>query len=496
MAHLAIDEHIPDIFTIICCNDSFQLALDLNTIKTLLRVCKRVRSLLSSKLPRFNTWCQSMELLNPDGQMRIGLTPSDQIAISLHCKNQATADRSWLEDQADKGNAAASYFMARILQAELARQRSMNWNKWKAMQQEIFHYLKNAAKTSHPMAQLHLAECYRNGLGVDQDHTKAVDMFRSFADGGVPHAQIALGRCYENGEGVDQDYDAAIEWYSKATDQGSDDGRLHTVFLQAWFSLIGHGVDQSDADAFNHWQQVSNLSTDSVIKPIATHMLGWMHYLGRGTQLDKQEGVKMIRDNRSDEFPLGEDECLAPYRWRVSSDSPTSRKFFQLCQLESNRDWLCRHLMAVCLFHGFGTTENRKNAAVIFEQLANDGHSDSQYWIGWCYYRGGGVSGNYKKAFEWFSKSVDQGNSYGQYMVGYCYYYGYGVAKDETKAVEWFRKSAVQGNRYGQNYLGHCYQNGEGVPENIDTAIFWYRKSAGQRWQDAINQLTKLGKWP
>ncbi|KAI9201969.1 uncharacterized protein BJ171DRAFT_444897 [Polychytrium aggregatum] len=103
MARLAIDEYNPDIVTIICCNDSFQLALDLSTIKILLRVCKRVRSLLSSKLPRFLTWSQNAGLCHPDGQLQIGLTPSDQIALSLHCKDQNTADRSWLIEQADQG---------------------------------------------------------------------------------------------------------------------------------------------------------------------------------------------------------------------------------------------------------------------------------------------------------------------------------------------------------------------------------------------------------
>ncbi|KAI9201973.1 Sel1 repeat family protein, partial [Polychytrium aggregatum] len=73
------------------------------------------------------------------------------------------------------------------------------------------------------MAQFHLAECYRNGLGVDQDHAKAVELYRSLADRGIPQAQVALGRCYESGEGVEQDYNTTIEWYSKAADQGSED---------------------------------------------------------------------------------------------------------------------------------------------------------------------------------------------------------------------------------------------------------------------------------
>ncbi|KAI9205141.1 uncharacterized protein BJ171DRAFT_423639 [Polychytrium aggregatum] len=382
MARLDIDDHNPDIFTIICFNDSFQLALDLTTIATLLRVCKQARPLLSSKVPRFHTWCQNAGLCNPDGQLRFALTPSDQIALSLHCEDQATADRSWLEDRAEQGNASASYFLARILQVD---QESENDDELEgsAERQHIFRLLEKAANTSHPMAQFHLAGCYRNGLGVDPDHTKAIQLYRSLADRGIPQAQVALGRCYESGEGVDQDYDTAIEWYSKAADQGSEDGRLHIL-----------------------------------------------------------------------------------------------------------------HLEAVCVFHGFGTTRDLEKAAGTFEQLADEGHSDSQFWIGDCYCYGGGVSTDYTKAFEWFRKSAGQDNSYGQWMVGFCYYNGWGVTKDRTKAVEWYRKSAGQDNRYGQDWLGECYWLGRGVPKNVGTAVFWYRKAAEQGFQDSIDSLEQLGKWP
>ncbi|KAI9203473.1 uncharacterized protein BJ171DRAFT_144464 [Polychytrium aggregatum] len=484
-------KHNQDIFTIFCCNDSFQLALDLNTIKTLLRVCKRAQSLLSFKVPHFHRWCQSAGLCHPDGQLRIGLTPSDQIALSLHCEDQATADRSWLEDRAEQGNAAASYFLARILQVDLDKQQSADESDRVTTHNQIVRHLKNAAEVDHSMAQLELAECYRNGHGVDQDHTKATELYRSLADRGISQGQIALGGCYEGGEGVDQDYNIAIEWYSKAEDQGSEDGRLHITFLRAWFSFIGHGTEQSDADALARWQEVATQSTDPVIKPIATHMVGWMHYLGRGTERDEQRGIKIIRDNQSDEFKLGESECLASVWNNIKSDSRTACKFFNLCQLGSDRNWLCRHLMAVCVFFGFGTTEDRTKAAGIFEPLADDGHSDSQFWIGSCYRCGGGVSRDWKKAFEGYSKSADQGNSYGQWIVGCCCYNGHGVTRDYAKALEWFRKSSEQGNRYGQWWLGNCYQLGRGVPEDIDTAISWFRRSADQGHESAFKELER-----
>ncbi|KAI9204872.1 uncharacterized protein BJ171DRAFT_459036 [Polychytrium aggregatum] len=252
---------------------------------------------------------------------------------------------------------------------------------------------------------------------------------------------------------------------------------------------------QSDRSAFWFWQEVSTKSTDAVLKPIATHIVGWMHYLGRGTQLDKQKGIKIIRENSTNEFKLGEDECLAGGTG-CSSNSPAACKFFDLCQQGSDRDWLCRHLMAVCLFLGFGTTQDRKKAVSIFEQLANKGHSDSRLWIGKCFMGIEEVPEDLRKAFEWFFKSATEGNPYGQWMVGECFSNGWGVTKDIAKAFEWYGKSAENGNRSGQFYVGCCYEFETGVSKNLDTAIFWYRKSAKQGYQVAINSLKYLGKWP
>ncbi|KAI9208252.1 uncharacterized protein BJ171DRAFT_565392 [Polychytrium aggregatum] len=472
----------PDIFTIICCNDSFQLALSLADIETLLLVCKRAQPLLDSKVNRLRHWCKENRLHSPDRPLPDLISANDLIAISLHYGGQETADRSWLVALADQGNPAASYLLARILQANLAHRQPVTRSKRRETQQEIAQHLETAANAKHPMAQFHLAHSYRNGLGVFQDYTKAVELYRTLADRGMPQAQIALGCCYEGGESVDQDFDTAIEWHSKAADQGSEDGRLHIVFFRGWLSFIGHGVKQSDADAFNRWQEVSTQSTDPVIKPIATHMVGWMHYLGRGTVRDEQKGVKIIRENRSDEFPLGEEECLAGESTNVRPDSSilASRKFVELCQLGSEQDWLCRHLTAVCLVHGVGVPEDQVTAAGIFEQLANDGHNDSQVQLRTMYFYGRGVEPNLTKAFQWCQQAADQNNSFGQWMLGTCYRRDDPIFKDLIKAAQWFHKSAEQCNRYGQDSLGYCYRSGEGVARNLHTSRFWFNKAEDQ----------------
>ncbi|KAI9209187.1 uncharacterized protein BJ171DRAFT_485694 [Polychytrium aggregatum] len=208
-------------------------------------------------------------------------------------------------------------------------------------------------------------------------------------------------------------------------------------------------------------------------------MVGWMHYLGRGVERDQQKGVKIIRENESDEFLLGELDCRTEEDFQYC-DSLAARKFFKLCRLGSKQDWLCRHLMAVCLIHSFGVTQNHDKAARIFEQLANENHSDSQYWLGQCHYGSWGKPRNYSKAFEWFSKSADQGNPYGQWMVGHSYYHHGGVSRDLAKAVEWYRKAAEQGHRQAQYDLGFCYGNGYGVARDWELSTYWSRKSFAQ----------------
>ncbi|KAI9207299.1 uncharacterized protein BJ171DRAFT_494188 [Polychytrium aggregatum] len=257
--------------------------------------------------------------------------------------------------------------------------------------------------------------------------------------------------------------------------------------------FIGLGVPQKDVDALDYWQEVSTKSTNTMHKPIATHMLGWMHYLGRGTQRDEPKGVKLIRSNKSDEFPLGEENSLAAYGLTCSEELAAC-KFFELCRLGSDQEWLCRHLMAVCLVQGFGTGKVQKKAAGIFAQLAAQNHGDSQHWLGTCHLCGWGAPKDESKSFQWYSSSASQDNSYGHYRLGGCYFRGWGVAQSQTMALKSFRKSVEHGNRYGQYQMGFCHQFGIAASKNIGTAIFWYRKSAQQGNDYAVKRLEKLGK--
>ncbi|KAI9197205.1 uncharacterized protein BJ171DRAFT_521550 [Polychytrium aggregatum] len=389
------------------------------------------------------------------------------------------------------GNAAASYMLVQIIQPELFEM--LRYDRPDSHKMALFDA---AFERCSLIVQFRLAQDLQHRFDLDDFDepypSKIMELHKKVAEHGLAQAQMVLGQCYENGDGVGQDYSKAIEWYSKAADQGSEDGRLHLVFLHAWFSFIGHGVEQSDEVALAHWQEISTHSTNRDLKSIATHMVGWMHYLGRGTQQDKQKGIKIIRENRSQFFPLGEDECLAG-RNCMFSDYYASRKFFEMCKLGAEHDWLCAHLMAVCQIQGFGTLPDRsKDTKRVFEQLADTGmYSEAMVWLGRCFQNGWGVGDVCKEmSLHWFTKAAELGNSYGQWMVGECCLHGHGAERDPVKALDWLHKSADQHNQYAQHALGGYYN--DRFHKNSNLAILYYSSAAEQGHENAKRVLKKL----
>ncbi len=67
-----------------------------------------------------------------------------------------------------------------------------------------------AAEAGHPQAQVHLAQMYEHGQGVQQDLEKALQLFRAAADQGHAEAIHRAGSMLEHGIGAQADLQAAL----------------------------------------------------------------------------------------------------------------------------------------------------------------------------------------------------------------------------------------------------------------------------------------------
>ena len=77
-------------------------------------------------------------------------------------------------------------------------------------------YWIKAQEISDTNVMYKLAECYKNGIGVDQSDESAFTWYLKAANCGNVDAMNCIGDCYMFGEGVSQDFDKASEWYEKA----------------------------------------------------------------------------------------------------------------------------------------------------------------------------------------------------------------------------------------------------------------------------------------
>jgi TPR repeat protein len=85
-------------------------------------------------------------------------------------------------------------------------------------------WFQMAASQGNGYALNMLGYCYRDGLGVEKDPSKAVALWeKGVTTHGSVDCMTRLGFCYQHGWGVEQDEAKALMWYRKANAGGCSD---------------------------------------------------------------------------------------------------------------------------------------------------------------------------------------------------------------------------------------------------------------------------------
>lgn len=93
--------------------------------------------------------------------------------------------------------------------------------------------------------------------------------------------------------------------------------------------------------------------------------------------------------------------------------------------------------------------------------------------------------GNFAEAFCTWRPLAEAGHIEAEYSLGWMYANGYGLAIDEAQALEWWKKAAAQGHGEAQFAVAMAYVYGEGVPRDRATAVKWLTKAAQNGVEDA-----------
>ena len=118
---------------------------------------------------------------------------------------------------------------------------------------EAFVWLDMAAKLGNAEALYNLGVFYTEGMGVDQDLTKAADYFYRAARRQHPDARYAYADCCLNGIGVEKNEEQAVRWFTAAAEKQHVDAAVRLA--QCYEEGVGTAQDLEQA---RHWYQIAS----------------------------------------------------------------------------------------------------------------------------------------------------------------------------------------------------------------------------------------------
>ncbi len=283
-------------------------------------------------------------------------------------------------------------------------------------------YLSDAEK-GDIIAQYLVGKCFRFGYGTEINDEKAVFWYRRAANHGQPNAQNALANCYLEGAGVEEDHAMALDLYQKAAAQGDNVAMLQ---LGRCYDF-GWGTEIDERKAFELYEEAYANGNNEALRFLANDL-----YYGIGVEEDKEKGFEYFGTAAL------LDDVLAQ-----------------------------KHLAWIYSFD----KEDDFHAVFWYQQAADLGDSEAQYWLGYHYQNGQGVQKDMRIALEYFQQSAAGGDPLAQVELGQCYRSGKGVAKNLSLAFSWFQKAAEQEYYIGERELGRCYMYGSGVQKDLRMAL-------------------------
>lgn len=139
-------------------------------------------------------------------QYRIGQI----LYTGIGTKKDIPAAISYLEKSAKIGNVNAQYLLGKLW-LETGTGDPLKAVAW----------IEKAADGGNASAQYALAKLYHDGIHVDKDIQKALELFTLSAEQKNEYAAYQLGKVYLSGEDVPKNVEAAIRWLTASAEQGN-----------------------------------------------------------------------------------------------------------------------------------------------------------------------------------------------------------------------------------------------------------------------------------
>jgi TPR repeat protein len=438
---------------------------------------------------------------DPVAQYEVALMYATGVGVGKNV-SQAFA---WTKAAAEKGHTAAQYLLGSAYSGGLGTpkdaQKAMLWfikaydhgnekaslklaKLLAAGQPELgFQFAFESAEKGLAEAQLAVAECYADAIGVEHNHRLALAWYQRAAEQGVAAAQFALAQSHEHGSGIAVDLNLARQWYRDAAAQGHPGAQLALDRLDP----VGEG--RVNRGAKNRFGSRERRNSDARWTRYASHgraddlfHLGKMFELG----INVEKSVKQARAwfRKAAELGLAEAQ-FALAQGFDSSEHGQATQWYRKAAAQGHAGAQCA--LAATQLNALGPTHDRISALRLYSMAAEQGHSEAQFALAQLLKNDASDI-----AFDAISRAATAGQAQAQCAMGDRYAQGVGVAQSWFEACRWYELAAQQGDATAQCALAVCYADGKGVRHDRSRAFIWFEKAASQNVPQAQWNLGEL----
>lgn len=374
-----------------------------------------------------------------------------------------------------------------------------------------FHYAKGEGIA---MAEGLLGRMYYEGIGVEVDKQKGVDLMDAAAEKGDLMSMDKLIRiCYSD---IDV-YAGDCWWEHEIDDTAEKESAKGNPFACYWKALNWQICRLSEKEALSYMEKTAELNY-----PPAQYSLAKMYEEGRGTEKDTAMYRQWLEKAAKNGYAEAESEygVMLYEAW----DRSTRNKAFLFLKnaidkgTDNDKAVWC---LGLCYMNGVGTAIDKRKAYPLYISAAEKGNADAQVKLCEDYFKGNDcLEKSYKECARWGEEAIKQGRKGIRFETAYSQSHignhdrakelylqlaneGNGVAmnnyacelSDYKEKAEWFRKAVDAGESYGMWNLGRLYRDGKGVEKDIEKALQLLRKSVDRGCIGAIEDLAWMYRY-
>jgi len=309
------------------------------------------------------------------------------------------------------------------------------------------------------------------------------------AEAGDLNAQLHIAECYDKGLGIEKNKEKADFWFKKIQEQANKKTASINKTIDEVVKVADETTEKMSGIVANIKEQYSRsrIKAEQGDQP-SQLIVGLAHLDPDSTFVpyDKKESYKWIKkaadsDNITGMYLLA--KCM---REGIGTPINTDQAMSLMSQIDNSASPAELAVLGDFLINGFDYINKKEEGISYLSKAAERGDVNAQLFLSDYF-----CSTDPRQSSKWAKKASDQGNATGQAFLGVALMMGRGVPANKTQGIQLLKESAGQSNPAGMYGLGMCYVNGNCIERDLKEGVKLINSAAKSGFQPALEWVQK-----